>query len=62
MIASAPRLRAIVRELIAMVSESPEDAPPVVAELARRAAVIERYVEEVPAAAAVTPQRESDAA
>lgn len=62
LIASAPRLRAIARELIAMVAESPEDAPPAVAELARKAAIIERYVDEVPAAAAVAPERESDAA
>lgn len=62
LIASAPRLQAIARDLIAMVSESPEDAPPAVAELARKAAIIERYVQEVPAAAAATPERESDAA
>ena len=62
LIASAPRLQAIARDLMALVRESPEDAPPVVAELARRAAMIEHYVQEVPAAATVTPQRESDAA
>lgn len=62
LIASAPRLQAIARELIAMVSEAPEDAPPAVAELARRAAIIERYVQEVPAAAAVKADRESSAA
>lgn len=62
LIASAPRLQAIARELIAMVSEAPEDAPPAVAELARRAAVIERYVQEIPAAAAVKADRESSAA
>ena len=32
------------------------------AELARKAAIIERYVEEVPAAATATPERESNAA
>ena len=62
LIASAPRLRAIARELMAMVAEAPEDAPPAIAELARKAAAIERYVEEVPAAAAPTPERASNAA
>jgi hypothetical protein len=62
LIASAPRLQAIARELIALVSESPEDAPPVIAELARRAAIIERYVQEIPAAASEGSRRESSAA
>jgi hypothetical protein len=60
LIASAPRLRAIARELIAMVSELPEDAPPAVAELARRAEAIERYVDEVPPAAAAPPERDRE--
>lgn len=62
LIASAPRLQAIARELIALVSESPEDAPPALLDMARRAAVIERYVQEVPSAAAVPSGRASDAA
>ncbi|MDP1632826.1 MAG: hypothetical protein Q8L66_15525 [Caulobacter sp.] len=61
LIASAPKLQAIARDLIALVAELPEDAPPAVAELARRAAAIERYVQEVPAAA-IVPERDSDAA
>lgn len=62
LIASAPRLQAIARELIALVSESPEDAPPALLDMARQAAVIERYVQEVPSAAAVPSGRAADAA
>lgn len=62
LIASAPRLQQIARELMQLVSESPEDAPPAVLELARRAAAIERYVLEVPSAAAVPTGRAADAA
>lgn len=62
LIASAPRLQAIARELIALVAESPEDAPPAVLEMARRAAAIERYMQEVPSAAAVPSGRAADAA
>ncbi|WP_269713861.1 hypothetical protein [Caulobacter sp. NIBR2454] len=51
LIASAPKLQAIARDLIAMVAEDPADAPPAVAELAAKAAIIERYVQEVPAVA-----------
>lgn len=50
LIASVPRFQGIVRELIELVAESPEDAPPVLLELAKRASAIERYVNEVPAA------------
>ncbi len=62
LIASAPRLQAIARELMALVAESPDDAPPAVLEMARRAAAIERYVQEVPSAAAVPSGRAADAA
>ncbi|MFZ5670978.1 MAG: hypothetical protein ACOY4K_15930 [Pseudomonadota bacterium] len=62
LIASAPRLQGIARELAAMLSEAPEDVPPAIADLARRAAAIERYVNEVPAAAAPAPDRATDAA
>ncbi|MDP2260438.1 MAG: hypothetical protein Q8J89_12070 [Caulobacter sp.] len=62
LIASAPRLQAIARELIALVAESPDDAPPAVLEMARRAAVIERYVQEVPSAAETPSGRAADAA
>ncbi len=51
MIASTPRLQAIARELIEMVAEAPDDAPPAMLELARKAAAVERYINEVPAAA-----------
>lgn len=62
LIASAPRLQAIARELIALVAESPDDAPPAVLEMARRAAAIERYVQEVPSAAETPSGRAADAA
>lgn len=62
LIASAPRLQAIARDLIALVAESPDDAPPAVLEMARRAAVIERYVQEVPSAAETPSGRAADAA
>jgi hypothetical protein len=50
LIVSAPHLLALAQDILALVSESPEDAPPAVAELARRAQKIERYIDEVPAA------------
>jgi hypothetical protein len=52
LIASAPKLHGIAQDILALVQESPEDAPPALAELAERVAVIERYLNEVPAAAA----------
>jgi hypothetical protein len=42
-------LRAISRQIMDLVSEGREDAPPAVLELAQRAAAIERYINEVPA-------------
>lgn len=62
LIASAPRLQAIARDLIALVAEAPDDAPPAVLDMARRAAAIERYVQEVPSAAQVPSGRAADAA
>lgn len=62
LIASAPRLQAIARQLIELVAESPEDAPPAIADLARRATAIERYVQEVPSAAETPSGKASDAA
>jgi hypothetical protein len=62
LIASAPRLHQMARDLMALVAESPEDAPPAIIELARRAAIVERYVMEVPSAAAVASGKASDAA
>jgi hypothetical protein len=51
LIAQAPGLRAIVRELLDLFAEAPEDAPPAVEELARKAMAIERFLSEVPAPA-----------
>lgn len=51
LIASAPKLQAIGRQLMAMVAESPEDAPPAIIELARQVQAIDRYIDEVPPAA-----------
>lgn len=48
LIASAPRLRAIARALVALVSESPEDAPPALAALAQKVMLVERYLQESP--------------
>jgi hypothetical protein len=62
LIASAPRLQAIARELVSMMAESPEDVPAPVAQLALQAAAIERYIQEVPVAAVVPSGRASDAA
>lgn len=50
LVAAAPRLLAICRELHLMVDEAPEDAPPAIRELAERCGVIIRDVTEVPAA------------
>ncbi len=52
LIASAPKLHAIALDVLALVAETPEDAPPAIAELAERVAVIERYLQEVPAGGA----------
>ena len=49
LIASAPGLRTLVRELLASIVEAPEDAPPALQEFARKALVIERYLLESPA-------------
>lgn len=62
LIASAPRLQAIARDLIALVAEAPDDAPPAVLDMARRAAAIERYVQEVPSPAETPSGRAADAA
>ncbi|ATQ42172.1 hypothetical protein [Caulobacter mirabilis] len=62
LIASVPRLQQITRELITLVADAPEDAPPAIIELARQAAAVERYVQEVPSAAEVPSGKASDAA
>jgi hypothetical protein len=50
LIASAPALRRMARELLETVAETPEDAPPAMQELARQAAAIERFLAEIPPA------------
>jgi hypothetical protein len=50
LIACTPALRGIVREIVELVGEAPEDAPPAISELARKAMAIEKYLAEVPAA------------
>lgn len=50
LIASAPRLHAIARELLTLVADNPEDAPPALTGLAQQIAAIERYLQEAPAA------------
>lgn len=51
LISSAPRLHAIARQILELVADHPEDAPPALAALAQQASAIERYLHEVPAAA-----------
>ncbi len=48
LIAQAPSLRAIVRDLLRLFGDNPEDAPPGVQEVARKAMAIERYLSETP--------------
>ena len=55
LISKSPALRAIALELIDIVGEMPEDAPPEIQALALRAAAIERYVREMPEAAEPAP-------
>ena len=50
LITAAPRLRAIARDLMALVADMPEDAPAPVQRLAREAQAIERFLSEIPAA------------
>ena len=50
LIASAPSLLAIAHELTALVGEFPDEAPEAVRTLAQRAAAIQRYLNEIPAA------------
>lgn len=51
LIASTPALRGIVRELLDLFGEAPDDAPPALADLARKAMAIERFLAEAPAPA-----------
>jgi hypothetical protein len=50
LIVAAPKLRQVSRDLLAMIAEAPDDAPPAVQDLARRAVAIERYLQEIPGA------------
>ncbi|MDQ0463551.1 hypothetical protein QO010_001322 [Caulobacter ginsengisoli] len=50
LIANAPKLQALARQLIELVAEEPDNAPPAVLEMARQAAAIERFINDVPAA------------
>jgi hypothetical protein len=49
LIASAPTLREVGLALLELVNEAPQDAPPVIVELAARVLKIENYLREVPA-------------
>jgi hypothetical protein len=51
LITSAPALQALARDIIALVGDMPEDAPPAIAALAERAAALERFIQEMPAPA-----------
>ena len=50
LIASAPQLLALAKDLIEMVADEPADAPGPVVSLAGRAVALARYLEEIPAA------------
>jgi hypothetical protein len=52
LIACAPKLLAIAHELAVLIGESPDEAPEPVQALAHRAAAVQRYLNEVPAAVA----------
>ena len=61
MIVAAPKLRALARDLLAMIAEAPDDAPPAVQDLAKRAVAIERYLQEIPGAEPASDGRASSA-
>jgi hypothetical protein len=50
LLASAPRLHSIAREILTLVADNPEDAPPALSALANKIAAIERFLQEAPAA------------
>ena len=58
LIAAAPRLMAMAQEIAALVAEHPDDAPAPMRRFAEQAEALERYLNDVPAAA---PQDEADA-
>ncbi len=49
LITNAPALQALARDLVALIADMPEDAPPPVLALAQRAMAIERSIQELPA-------------
>jgi hypothetical protein len=49
LIAASPRLLAMAREIAALVAETPDDAPPAIRAMAKQAAALERYLNDVPA-------------
>jgi hypothetical protein len=55
LIASAPTLQALARDLVELISDLPEDAPPAVQALAERALAIERFIQEMPMPAKAAP-------
>jgi hypothetical protein len=55
LIAAAPQLHALARQLVELAADHPEDAPPALVALAQRASAIERSLYEVPTAAEGTP-------
>jgi len=48
LIASAPALRNLVRQVLSLVAEAPEEAPLALREFARKAASLERFLTETP--------------
>jgi len=60
LISATPRLHALARDLLALAADNPEDCPPALVALAQKAAAIERFVQEVPAAPEAAPRVESE--
>ena len=58
LIASAPALRALAREILQLIAEAPQDVPPAIQNLARQAVTIERYLMEIPSVVA-TPAEDA---
>ena len=50
LIVSAPALRGLVRQVLELVADAPEDAPRALQEFARKAVTLERFLMEIPAA------------
>jgi hypothetical protein len=59
LIACAPKLLALAREIAVLIAESPDEAPEPIQALAQQAMAIQRYLNEIPAAG---PRTESVAA